>query len=76
MLVAAVATIPNVGMVRTWIARVGWVAGDGFPVLTRHVAALLHHNWRVLPMVSVVAAMLLLLTGISVARLAPRMIER
>ena len=49
---------------------------EGTPVVTRHVASALPHAWNWLPLMSLVAAVLLLLAGLSVARLAPREIER
>jgi hypothetical protein len=70
--VAAVATLPNLGPMRAWMGRMWWAFREGTPVLTRHAAAFLPRAWSWVPLMSVTAAMLLLLAGLSVARLAPR----
>ena len=76
MTVAGVATLPNVGVIRVWMGRLWWVLREGMPTFTRHAASVLPHAWNWLPMMSLTAAMLLLLVGLSVARLAPRALER
>jgi hypothetical protein len=76
MAVAAVATLPNLGAMRAWMGRLWWALREGMPLFTRHAASLLPHAWNWLPLMSVTAAMLLLLVGLSVARLAPRALER
>jgi len=70
--VAAVATLPNLGPMRAWMGRMWWALREGTPVLTRHAAAFLPRAWSWVPLMSLTAAMLLLLAGLSVARLAPR----
>jgi len=74
--VAAAATLPNVGAMLRWLGHAWWALREGTPVITRQVVAFLPRAWNLLPMMSLVAAMLLLLAGLSVARLAPRAIER
>jgi hypothetical protein len=74
--VAAVATLPHLGGLRPWMGRLSWALHEGTPILTRHAVALLPRAWSWLPVMSLAAAMLLLLAGLSVARLAPRAIER
>jgi hypothetical protein len=74
--VAAVATLPNLGAMRAWVGRMWWALHEGTPVLTRHAVSVLPRAWNVLPLMSLTAAMLLLLVGLSVARFAPRAIER
>jgi hypothetical protein len=74
--VAAVATLPNLGAMRAWPGRMWWVLSEGAPMLTRHAVTFLPRAWNWLPVMSLTAAMLLLLAGLSVARLAPRAIER
>jgi hypothetical protein len=74
--VAAVATLPNLGAVHGWMGRMWWALREGTPVLTRQAVTFLPRAWNWLPMMSLTAAMLLLLVGLSVARLAPRAIER
>jgi hypothetical protein len=74
--VATVATLPNVGAMYRWLGHAWWVLREGTPVVSRQVVAFLPRAWNVLPMLSLAAAMLLLLAGLSVARLAPRAIER
>jgi hypothetical protein len=76
MAVAAVATLPNLGALRAWMSRLWWTLREGMPLFTRHAASLLPHAWNWLPLMSLTAAMLLLLVGLSVARLAPRALER
>jgi hypothetical protein len=76
MTIAAVATLPNLGPTRAWVSRALWVLREGTPVLTRQAASLLPRAWSWLPLMSLTAAMLLLLVGLSVARLAPRALER
>ena len=73
--VAALATLPRLGAMYAWLGRMWWALREGTPVLTR-TPSLLPRAWSVLPMMSLTAAMLLLLVGFSVARLAPRAIER
>jgi hypothetical protein len=73
---AALAAIPSIGPARVWIAQFYEVFLHALPVLVRSVAALSRGVWSVLPLMSLVAAMLLFLLGLSVARMAPRMIER
>lgn len=70
--VGALATFPNLGVLKAWIARMWWAFREGTPLVTRHVALVLPHASRLLPLMSLAAAMLLLLAGLSVARLAPR----
>jgi len=74
--VAAVATLPSLGAGRAWMGRMWWAFREGTPLLTRHAASFLPRAWNWLPVMSLSAAMLLLLVGLSVARLAPRAIER
>jgi hypothetical protein len=74
--VAAVATLPNLGAMRAWVGGMWWAFREGTPLLTRHAASFLPRAWNWLPVMSLTAAMLLLLVGLSVARLAPRAIER
>jgi hypothetical protein len=74
--VAALATLPNLGATRTWMGRMWWALREGTPVLTRQAVTFLPHAWNWLPIMSLTAAMLLLLVGLSVARLAPRAIGR
>jgi hypothetical protein len=74
--VAALATLPNLGALHGWMSRIWWAFREGTPVLTRQAVTLLPRAWNWLPMMSLAAAMLLLLVGLSVARLAPRAIER
>jgi anti-sigma factor RsiW len=74
--IATLATLPNLSAMRTWIARLWWAFREGTPVLTRQAVSILPHAWNWLPLVSLTAAMLLLLVGLSVARLAPRALER
>jgi hypothetical protein len=74
--VAAVATLPNLEAMRSWSGRMWWAFREGTPVLTRQAVTFLPRAWHWLPMMSLTAAMLLLLVGLSVARLAPRGIER
>ncbi|MET0593007.1 MAG: hypothetical protein ABW133_09925 [Polyangiaceae bacterium] len=76
VVVGALATFPNLHVLRAWIARTWWAFREGTPLVTRHVASVLPHAWNWLPMMSLAAAMLLLIAGLSVARLAPREIER
>jgi hypothetical protein len=76
MTVAAVATVPNLGAMRAWMIRLWWALREGTPLLTRHAASVLPHAWNWLPVMSLTAAMLLLLVGLSVARMAPRALER
>jgi hypothetical protein len=74
--VGALATFPNLGVLKAWIARTWWAFREGTPLVTRHVASALPHAWSLLPLLSLAAAMLLLLAGLSVARLAPRVTVR
>jgi len=74
--VAAMATLPSLGAVRAGMGRMWWAFREGTPLLTRHAASFLPRAWNWLPVMSLTAAMLLLLVGLSVARLAPRAIER
>jgi hypothetical protein len=76
MAVAGLATLPNLGVLRAWTARLGWALREGTPMFTRHAASFLPHAWNWLPLMSLTAAMLLLLVGLSVARFAPRALER
>jgi len=74
--VGAVATLPNLAPIYRWIGRTWWTLREGTPILTRQAVTFLPHAWSWLPVLSLTAAMLLLLAGLSVARLAPRAIER
>jgi hypothetical protein len=74
--VASVATLPSLGAARAWMGRMWWALREGTPVLSRHAVAFLPRAWNWLPIMSLTAAMLLLLVGLSVARLAPRAVER
>lgn len=74
--VAAVATLPNLGAMHAWLGRMWWALHEGTPIFSRHAVAFLPRAWHWLPVMSLTAAMLLLLAGLSVARLAPRAIER
>ena len=76
IVVGGLATFPNLHVLRVWLARTWWAFREGTPLVTRHVASALPHAWNLLPITSLVAAMLLLLAGLSVVRLAPRAIER
>jgi hypothetical protein len=76
VVVGGLATFPNLHVLRAWFARTWWAFREGTPLVTRHVASALPQAWSWLPMMSLVAAMLLLLAGLSVVRLAPREIER
>jgi hypothetical protein len=58
------------------MGRLWWALREGMPLFTRHAASLLPRAWNWLPLMSLTAAMLLLLVGLSVARLAPRALER
>jgi hypothetical protein len=70
--VAAVAMLPSLAAMRGWMGRLWWAFREGTPLLTRHAASFLPRAWNWLPVMSLTAAMLLLLVGLSVARLAPR----
>ena len=74
--VAALATLPNLGAIWTWLGRTWWALREGTPLVTRQAVTFLPRAWNLLPLMSLAAAMLLLLAGLSVARLAPRAIER
>jgi hypothetical protein len=76
IVVAAVATIPNLDAIHAALGRMLWALREGTPLLTRHAASFLPRAWNWLPMMSLTAAMLLLLVGLSVARFAPRALER
>ena len=76
MTIAIVATIPNLGSARAWLTSAMWVLREGLPIFARHTAAMLPRAWGVFPLMSLMAATLLLLAGLSVARFAPRTIER
>ena len=74
--VGATATLPNLGPMRAWLQRMWWGLRELLPFLTRQAASLVPRAWNWLPVVSLTAAMLLLIAGLSVARLAPRAVER
>jgi len=76
VVVGALATLPNLAAVHTWIGRMWWTLREGTPILTRQAITFLPRAASWLPIMSLTAAMLLLLVGLSVARLAPRAIER
>jgi hypothetical protein len=76
VVVGALAALPNLPAVYTWIGRMWWTFREGTPILTRQAITFLPRAWSWLPIMSLTAAMLLLLVGLSVARLAPRAIER
>jgi hypothetical protein len=76
VVVGALATLPNLPSVYTGIGRMWWALREGTPILTRQAITLLPRAWSWLPIMSLTAAMLLLLVGLSVARFAPRAIER
>ncbi|HMI87963.1 MAG TPA: hypothetical protein VK550_27960 [Polyangiaceae bacterium] len=70
--VAAAATVPNLVSLHTWMGRMWFALREGTPLLTRHAVSFLPRAWSWLPVMSLTAAMLFLLVGLSVARLAPR----
>ena len=76
ILVGALATLPNLAAAYAWIGRMWWALREGTPILTRQAVTFLPRAWSWLPVMCLTAAMLLLLVGFSVARLAPRAIER
>jgi hypothetical protein len=76
VVVGALATLPNLAAIYAWIGRMWWALREGTPIVTRQAITLLPRAWSWLPIMSLTAAMLLLLVGLSVARLAPRVIER
>jgi hypothetical protein len=76
VVVGALATVPNLVAIYGWVGRMWWALREGTPILTRQAVTFLPRAWSWLPVMSLTAAMLLLLVGFSVARLAPRAIER
>jgi hypothetical protein len=70
--VAAATTLLNFAALRAWIGRMWWTFSTGTPLLTRHAVSWIPHAWNWLPVMSLTAAMLLVLAGLSVARFAPR----
>jgi len=73
---SALTALPSLGAARESMVQLYRVLPELLPILIRSITTLAKSASRWIPLLSLASAMLLFVTGWSVARLAPRMVER
>lgn len=76
LVAAALAALPGLVAARIWLLDLRWLFKQEGALVARSMAALLPSAWAWAPVASLAAAAGLLLVGVSVTRLAPRVAQR